>query len=162
MNGLSINVLSSSDQFILDMIEKINDPIQKRQMIEQYLNQVKETPREKPQKQPQIYTPYTLQEVIARFNNQSERPITLKDLKEELNSQKKEINELKQRVKQLENNCSTPGNITPREVGETSNQFLCNIHQITYQKWYINITIVINNTFTLSTIALVDLSLIHI
>ena len=64
MNGLSINVLSSSEQFVLDMIEKISDNSLKREMIEQYLSKIKE-PQEKPYKKPQIYTPYTLQEVLS-------------------------------------------------------------------------------------------------
>ena len=152
MNGLSINVLSSSEQFVLDMIEKISDNSLKREMIEQYLSKIKE-PQEKPYKKPQIYTPYTLQEVISRFN-QPEKPITIQDLKEELNSQKKEISNLKQRVNHLESICEQ--NTSSKEDGESSNQFLCRLQQITYQKWYINITLIINKTFTLNTIALVD------
>ena len=157
MNGLSLNVITSSEQFILDMIDQIPDNNLKRQMFEKYLSQIKEkseTSRNKSHKQPQIYTPYTLQEVISRFNNPIEKPLTLIDLKEELNSQKKEIIALKQRVSQLENNHSESG--TPKEPEETPEQFLCPLDKFITRKWYINITLVINKTFTLTTTALVD------
>ncbi|GAV89352.1 hypothetical protein CFOL_v3_32769, partial [Cephalotus follicularis] len=46
--------------------------------------------------------------------------------------------------------------ITPINQGETSTKFINLIERITYQKWHINITITIQDSFKLQTTALMD------
>ncbi|PIA24761.1 hypothetical protein AQUCO_35200001v1 [Aquilegia coerulea] len=98
MNGLSINVLSESQTLILDMIDNIVDPTEKRQAIEKY---IKDSYNNKLNSS--IMEPYSLQKVFDRIESKpliKEAPIS--EFRKEINNFKTEINNLKWRISRLE------------------------------------------------------------
>lgn len=75
-----LNVLNKNETLTLDLIDQIQDPIEKRRiLIEKYIDQSKEL---------KITKTYSLQEVINKLVVQPEKEITLQDLKQEVNEQK--------------------------------------------------------------------------
>ena len=67
---------------------------------------------------------------------------------------KKEIQEIKTRLSLVE--ASSSSSISPSSIPVEKNNFLNIIDNVTFQKWYINISIVIDKDFILKDIALVD------
>ncbi|GAV76193.1 hypothetical protein CFOL_v3_19668, partial [Cephalotus follicularis] len=97
--------------------------------------------------------------------------ITLQDLQKEIKNTKQELQNFKQKTKkqftnleqillQKQSSSSSSDNeiepINPIDQGETSTKFINLIEKITYQNWHINITITIQDSFKLQTIALID------
>ncbi|GAV80964.1 hypothetical protein CFOL_v3_24423, partial [Cephalotus follicularis] len=118
--------------------------------------------------------PYTLQKIFQRFENPPTQNITLQDLQKEIKDIKQELQKFKQKTKKqitnleqilLKNHSSSSSSdkkiepINPIDLknqGETSTKFINLIKKITFQKWHINITITIQYSFKLQTIALID------
>lgn len=93
MNGLSINVLTDQQKSLLDLIDQIQDPQLKMKIIENCLSSVKEEEEEKPSIP--VIT-YSLKEVLNRISaNDNSKPVTISDLKGEINTLKSEIMLLK-------------------------------------------------------------------
>ncbi|PIA30621.1 hypothetical protein AQUCO_05400010v1 [Aquilegia coerulea] len=115
MNGLNINVLSENQTLILDIIDKISDPIEKRQAIERHLENSSNTNLNS-----SILKPYSLQEVFDRIESRTiVKETTIFDLKGEMNNLKVEIENLRWRISQLEtNNTLPPPTITKDEIGD--------------------------------------------
>ncbi|GAV92896.1 hypothetical protein CFOL_v3_36274, partial [Cephalotus follicularis] len=112
--------------------------------------------------------PYTLQKIFQRFENSSTKNITLHDLQKEIKDTKQKLQKFKQKIKKQITNLeqillqkhssssSSDKEIEQIDQGETSTKFINLIEKITYQKWHVNITITIQNSFKLQTIALID------
>ncbi|KAH7835044.1 hypothetical protein Vadar_022325 [Vaccinium darrowii] len=94
LNGLSINVLSKSQQDILDLVDKVQDPEIRRKIIELSLNSTisEAEPSEKP---PNNTKYYSINEVFSRLEAKSSKPATLQDLQKEVNELKSELRLLK-------------------------------------------------------------------
>ncbi|GAV87605.1 hypothetical protein CFOL_v3_31031, partial [Cephalotus follicularis] len=115
-----------------------------------------------------ISQPYTLQKIFQRFEDFSTQNITLQDLQKEIKDTKQELQKFKQKTKKqiihLEqillqkhsSSSSSDKEIKQIYEGETSTKFINLIEKITYQKWHVNITITIQDSFKLQTIALID------
>ncbi|GAV81254.1 hypothetical protein CFOL_v3_24712 [Cephalotus follicularis] len=112
--------------------------------------------------------PYTLQKIFQRFEDSSKQNITLQDLQKEIKDTKQELQKFKQKTnKQITNleqillqkhssSSSSDKEIEQIDQGETSTKFINLIERITYQKWHVNVTITIQDSFKLQTIALID------
>ena len=136
----------------MDNIDKIEDASTKRKMIEYYLSTFK---KEEESPLPN-YLPYSLKKVLddmKEINSSTiEKPSTLPHLKGEINILKKEIQEIKNRLSHVEASSSS---ISPPSISEKDN-FLTLIDNVTFQKWYINISIIIDKDFILKDIVLVE------
>ena len=162
MNGL--NVLSEDQDKVLKALELIKDSELKRKLIETLIRDNSETPKI-------IEAPYQLSEVLNRFqqSNTKETPVSISDLKREVNFLKSEISDIKQnnsnlsrRLTLLETKFSDKDNnlIKDKNLIEesTSNEeYLHLLNQVTSQKWFVKITLVIDKNFILKDeIALID------
>ncbi|GAV91228.1 hypothetical protein CFOL_v3_34627, partial [Cephalotus follicularis] len=115
-----------------------------------------------------ISQPYTLQKIFQRFENSSTQDVTLQYLQKEIKDTKQELQKFKQKTKKqiihLEqillqkhlSSSSSDKEIEQIDQGETSTKFINLIERVTYQKWHVNITITIQDSFKLQTIALID------
>ncbi|GAV61517.1 hypothetical protein CFOL_v3_05044 [Cephalotus follicularis] len=155
---------------LLQLVDKINDPELKRE----YLLKLKEIITNEPSTSTD--QPYTSQKIFQKFNNPLSQSLTLQDLQKDIKDIKQELQKFKQKTtkqsihleqillqkhsfssssdKEIESNDP----IDPEINEETSTKFINLIERITYQKWHINITIVIQDSFKLQTIALIDSS----
>ncbi|KAM7510610.1 hypothetical protein LguiB_009485 [Lonicera macranthoides] len=151
-NGLSINVLTKEEQSILDLIDQVEDNNVKRKLIEQYLATFK---TEKSSILPSS-EPYSLHNILESFYKTPEKEATVSDLKSEINILKTEMKDIKLRLIILENS-QKDNNSSSKEITiQDNNNFLNLIDRISIQKWYINVTIVIDKDFILKDIALLD------
>ncbi|KAK2424968.1 hypothetical protein QL285_035270 [Trifolium repens] len=160
MNGLI--VLTSEQDQALKVLESISDNNLKRKMIE-FL--IKENSREK---SPMINeAPYQLSEVLSRFQqvNIKETPVSIIDLKREVNQLKSEIIQIKNnndilnhKVSILENNNILINNSDLiKNPSYHSEGYLNIIQRVTSQKWFTKITLIVNKVFVLKDeIALID------
>ncbi|KAH7836960.1 hypothetical protein Vadar_007868 [Vaccinium darrowii] len=110
LNGLSINVLSKSQQDVLDLVDKVQDPEIRRKIIELSLNSTI-SEAESSEKPPNNTKYYSINEVFSRLEAKSSKPATLQDLQKEVNELKSELRLLK--TSQLEQQ----GSIVSVEVG---------------------------------------------
>ena len=160
---LPINVLSKQEKLILNLIEQIENPAMKAQMLSKFHETlVRETSKPKPRIQvPKV----DLEKIYNRFTK-SKKEVTVNDLQHEIKETKSEVRTLKQeltilrvdhnfldqRLKQLENT-SHQGN----EEGP-SQKFLDTINRINFEKWHSKVRIVISKDFEFEVIALIDSS----
>lgn len=119
LSGLSLNVLSKEDSFILEIIDKINDTDEKRRMLKKIIK-IAKSEKKKEKENPQIDPgQYSLQKVFdkaaARYKEPSlqeinstvsqiakdakERDVSIGDLQNEVKQIKKEIKWLKAKAK---------------------------------------------------------------
>lgn len=99
---------------------------------------------------PNIIKSYSLQEVLDRLENNNiiQKETSIPDLKLEINILKIEIKDIQKRVSQIETfKGSTRKDSGISHCGTSQQQsdspYLLLIDQVTYQKWYVQITIVI-------------------
>ncbi|GAV59544.1 hypothetical protein CFOL_v3_03075, partial [Cephalotus follicularis] len=152
---------------LLQLVDKIDDPELKRE----YLLKLKDLISIELTKS--TSQPYTLQKIFQKFNNPLPQNLTLQDLQKEIKDTKQDLQKFKQKTKKQiihleqllsQNHSSSSSNkeiepidpINPEIQEETSIKFINLIKRITYQKWHINITIAIQDSFKLQTIALID------
>ncbi|GAV89606.1 hypothetical protein CFOL_v3_33020, partial [Cephalotus follicularis] len=153
---------------LLKLADKIDDPDLKRE----YLLKLKDLITNEPSTT--TSQPYTLQKIFQKFENPPLQNITLQDLQKEIKDTKQELQKFKQKTKKQITNLeqillqkhssssSSDKEINPidhinlEDQEETSTKFIHLIEKITYQKWHINITITIQDSFKLQTIALID------
>ncbi|GAV79827.1 LOW QUALITY PROTEIN: hypothetical protein CFOL_v3_23290, partial [Cephalotus follicularis] len=152
----------------LQLVDKIDDP----ELKGEYLLKLKEIITNEPSTS--TNQPYTLQKIFQNFNNPLPQSLTLQDLQKEIKETKQESQKFKQKTKKqiinleqllLQKHSSSSSSdkeiepidpIDPQIHEQTSTKFINLIERITYQKWHINITIVIQDSFKLQTVALID------
>ncbi|CAN1183322.1 hypothetical protein LINPERPRIM_LOCUS42807 [Linum perenne] len=110
MYGLS--TLTSEESLILYLIDKLQDPNEKRAMLEKYLeNCTSHTKLSKQMTKRHNANQYSLHEVLNRVRHNQEKELTISELKGQINELKIEIKDLKDRLLILEtvsiNNPST-------------------------------------------------------
>ncbi|PIN07010.1 hypothetical protein CDL12_20430 [Handroanthus impetiginosus] len=98
--NLGINVLTKDESFILDLIDQITDPVKKRHVLETYLQ---EKPSSSRLSEKFKQEPYSLQKIMARVKEISNREPTISELKYEINEIKKELANIKEKIFYLEN-----------------------------------------------------------
>ncbi|KAL6335940.1 hypothetical protein AAG906_003565 [Vitis piasezkii] len=74
----TINVISQDQELVLDVLRKVKDEKTKQELYEKTVN------------------PYSLNEILTRFNQRSPKEVTIKDLQEEVRQYKNEIRDLRQ------------------------------------------------------------------
>ena len=85
----TINVISQDQELVLDVLRKIEDEKTKQDLYEVFKKSVGK------QKLKKTVNPYNLNEILTRFNQQSTKHVTIKDLQEEVRQYKKEIKDLR-------------------------------------------------------------------
>ncbi|GAV89061.1 hypothetical protein CFOL_v3_32481 [Cephalotus follicularis] len=149
-----------------NLLLKLADKIDNPELKIEYLLKLKDLITNEPSTP--MSQPYTLQKIFQRFEDSSTPNITLQDLQKEIKDTKQELQKFKQKTKKriihLEQvllqkhsfSSSSDKEIEQIDQGETSTKFINLIERITYQKWHVNITITIQDSFKLQTIALID------
>ena len=169
----TINVLSKQEDIILELIDKINNPQERKD----YLEKLKDTFNNQNTTITSSSTPYNFSEIIGRFKTDKQK-ITIQDIQQEINEIKQEIRNLKTSNLKLEvsneqllqeiillkiekngkNLHEEKHNIEQGEcstLDETDN-FINILDKINFQKWYVEVTVSINQEFSFTTIALLD------
>ena len=85
-----INVISQAQELVLDVLRKVEDEKTKQDLYDVLKKFVSK------QEVKMIVNPYKLSEILTRFNQQSTKDVTLKDLQDEVRQYKKEIKDLRQ------------------------------------------------------------------
>lgn len=101
ISSLGINVLTNEENFILELIDKIENPESKRIALEKYIEVAKRAPKQ--EKIETSYKPYSFKEIMARVENHHiKKEPSVNNLRVEINQVKEELRSLKQRVQILE------------------------------------------------------------
>ena len=86
----TINVISQEQELVFDVLRKIKDETLKQELYEVFKKFVHKPEIKK------TMSPYNLNEILTRFNQNSPKHITIKDLQEEIRQYKKENQDLRQ------------------------------------------------------------------
>ncbi|XP_058183933.1 uncharacterized protein LOC131301588 [Rhododendron vialii] len=161
MNGLSVNVLTEKQQGLLEVIDQIDDPQLKMKVIETCISSMKEEEEEKPQLPNENYSLKIILDRLEQVDNL--KPVTIPDLKNEINTLKAEIRSLKTfQSKAAQEFYDIKTRLVVLEnKGESSKvddlAYLNSINKVVYQKWHIKVNLVIHKEYTINNIiALVD------
>ncbi|RVW73467.1 hypothetical protein CK203_057925 [Vitis vinifera] len=112
--------------------------------------------------------PYNLNDILNRFDQQSPKDVSIKELHEEVKQHKKEIKELRQFISlglsDLQDQINRIGNQEIHtDIPESShvndnetNTFLNTVSRVIFQRWEISLTIVVKDKFVFDIIALID------
>lgn len=120
----------------------------------------------KPKVEAVVNLSYTMTKVLDRLKK--DNPISIQDLRAEINSLKSKVIQLKRIIEILElvnvNNNNDDNDIDLKifedsefQVGKSSKEYLNIIEQIISRKYILKIKIIINKEFALETLALVDI-----
>ncbi|KAK2971279.1 hypothetical protein RJ640_001305 [Escallonia rubra] len=181
MNGLSINVITSEESIILDLLDKIDDLEKKKQVIFKYLHGKQSPPTPNDSKQiPTIGNTFNFSTVMDRLQTIEPKGPTIQDLQGEILSLKRDVKTLSTRISLLElhnieevkseeeeeeiylNDNNNRLKINPDIINDTKipslskEQEILSIDRVVFQKWYVSIKIVISKDFTFEGIALID------
>lgn len=172
----NICVLSNSDkekELILDIVDKINDPLIK----EQYLKRLRDIVLKKPILSNNRTEEENLNQILKMASKSPITPITTKELQTEINHIKSQIKQIQDSILDLHtkdlsieaklsllenNNCPKQKSkeiIIEHQASSsdfTNDQFCQVIERISFQKWYCLITLSVSNDFQRNIIALVD------
>lgn len=99
LNGLSINMITAQESILLDLIDSIKDKNQQRKLIEHVLASSREKKLE-PKVVVVVSSAYTMIEVLGRLKK--DIPLSLHNLRTEINSLKLEVVQLRRRIEVLE------------------------------------------------------------
>lgn len=90
-----INVLTKNQEFLLEAVNKIDDPLLRKEYLERLKNTF-----EKIDRKIETHKAYSFQNIIGKFKKQEKRKLTLEDLTKEIQQIKIEVKELKEQQKQ--------------------------------------------------------------
>lgn len=174
-NGLTVHVLTSEQQTILDIINQVDSPELRKECLEKLLKTF--TPCEsssKPSSQPIISkNTYDLTSILNKQKRKSKDP-TIQDLQKEIGIVKQDLRDLKQKQKQDEeaikqilskidskeesssNEEENPIESNIQTLHQTPNEFLFILREITTRKYMIKVTLEFSPNYRLDTIALFD------
>ncbi|RVW67140.1 hypothetical protein CK203_063958, partial [Vitis vinifera] len=158
----TINVISQDQEFILDTLRKVEDEKTKQNLYEVFKKSVVKVEAKK------TVNPYNLNDILNRFDQQSPKDVSIKELHEEVKQHKKEIKELRQFISlglsDLQDQINRIGNQEIHtDIPESShvndnetNTFLNTVSRVIFQRWEISLTIVVKDKFVFDIIALID------
>nr|KJB72069.1 hypothetical protein B456_011G157800 [Gossypium raimondii] len=166
-NETSINMLTKDQEFMIEVIDKIQDPELKRE----YLLKLKSSLKDKPEKEKDIISGqsqmYNIQDIIfnkyekikPRQITNSELQIEIKQIKLELSQLKMEQREMKRQKQTLKHEISKKSSSeTEPEPEENTQEYMMVLTEVSIQRYLIKIKIFINKKFQLETIALFDIA----
>ncbi|KAK2994547.1 hypothetical protein RJ640_012546 [Escallonia rubra] len=179
MNGLSINVITSEESIILDLLDKIDDPEKKKQVIFKYLHGKQSLPTPNASRQtPTIGNTFNFSTVMDRLQDIEPKSPTIQDLQGEILSLKRDVKNLSTRISLLElhnveevrseeeelylnddNNALKINSDFANDINIPSpskDQEILSIDRVVFQKWYVSVKIVVNKDFIFEGIALID------
>jgi hypothetical protein len=112
---------------------------------------------------PQVANTYNITDILNRFPSQKSKAVTIQDLQSEIALLKEEIREIKAKqeldrlvLQQLQLSANSD-NFKPIEIQPRDNvEFLNYLSKVSIQKWHIRVTLVVNKSFALETVALFD------
>ena len=145
----TINVISQDQEFILDTLRKVEDEKTKQNLYEVFKKSVVKVEAKK------TVNPYNLNDILNRFDQQSPKDVSIKELHEEVKQHKKEIKELRQFISlglsDLQDQINRIGNQEIHtDIPESShvndnetNTFLNTVSRVIFQRWEISLTIYI-------------------
>ena len=81
-------VISQDQELVLNVLRKVEDEKTKQDLYEVFKKSIGK------QEVKKVVNPYNLNEILTRFNQQSTKDVTIKDLQEEVRQYKKEIKDL--------------------------------------------------------------------
>ncbi|KAL4199047.1 hypothetical protein AMTRI_Chr03g142980 [Amborella trichopoda] len=114
----NLHTLTQEDNFILDIIDKINDPIEKRNVITQFISIIKNKAKSLPiNKSSDEYNFASIMKRVSEQHTSQQKEPTISDLKREIKEIKNEVIQLKNRIRSLFINY------------KLSNASVCNNHQ---------------------------------
>ena len=164
----TINVISQDQELVLDVLKKVEDEKTKQDLYEVFKKSISK------QEVKKTINPYNLNEILTRFNQQSTKDVTIKNLQEEVRQYKKEIKDLRQFINlgfsdlQEQINKIIVGNLVDNqenleEVPESSqvndeeaDGYLNTVNRVIFQRWELFLTIVVKNKFSIDIVALID------
>ena len=170
-SDMKINVLTSNN--ILELLKTIKDPSLRTRIIEEInmdnMNPSSDKEEEIQEKIDSPRGPYTMSEVMkqlkSKYQNKGENT-TLNDLVKEIDNLKVEIKFLKNktdiqeiRISNLENDSNKidiPESSKSMENTTFNENFLSSLEMVISQKWYINISLLIDDHYSKPYTALVD------
>ncbi|KAK2973105.1 hypothetical protein RJ640_009757 [Escallonia rubra] len=172
MNGLSINVITSEESIILDLLDKIDDPEKKKQVIFKYLHgkqnhSIPNTSR----RSPAIGNTFNFSTVMDRLQVVENKGPAIQDLQGKILSLKKDVKTLSTRISLLElrniedvrskeeelylndNNVLKIDSDFIKDTNipsppEPKDHEIFNIDRVIFQKWYVSIKVIVNKDFT--------------
>ncbi|KAL4202086.1 hypothetical protein AMTRI_Chr02g219260 [Amborella trichopoda] len=175
----NLHILKKEDNFILDLIEKISNPDDKRQVITQFINLTEE--KSKPVtliKPPDEYNFSTMMKRISQHEAIHKKP-TIAELKTKVNNIKIEVFQLKNMIQilELQNNISDA--VTENDdiefndlvhtynlknkpessgvkIKEDDTTSLNLLTKVITKKWFVLVKIVVNNEYDFQSLALID------
>ena len=160
----NINVISQDQELVLDILRKIEDEKTKQDLYEVFKKSIVKPESKK------IVNPYNLNEILNRFNQQSPKEVSIKDLHDEVRQYRKEIKDLRQFTSlglshlqgQINRITNDQGNLV--DVPESSQVnddetyvFLNTVSRVIFQRWEVSLTIVVKDKFVCDIITLIDL-----
>ena len=145
----TINVIRQDQEFILDTLRKVKDEKTKQNLYEVFKKSVVKTKAKK------TVNPYNLNDILNRFDQQSPKEVSIKELHDEVRQYKKEIKELRQFIglglSDLQKQINRIVNQTNlMDIPESShvndnetNTFLNTVSRVIFQRWEVSLTIVV-------------------
>nr|KJB23562.1 hypothetical protein B456_004G105400 [Gossypium raimondii] len=162
-NEPSINMLTKDQEFMIEVIDKIQDLELKREC----LLKLKSLLKDKPEKEKEIISSqsqmYNIQDIIFnKYEKIKPRQITNSELQLKIKQIKLELSQLKTEQQEMNEQMGTLKHETPEksssetEPEENTEEYMMILTEVSIQRYLIKINIVINNEFQLETIALFD------
>lgn len=154
-NGLLM--LTKEENFIMDIIDKISDPEEKKNMLKKYLESHKGEKKLK-LKEPETYS---LKDILNRVKtsnniNPLSTETTIAELQHEVKMLKQEIKELKERMSLIEINPKNDNQNNNNILGVeelNSLTFINVVDKVITHKWHTKVTIVVQKEYYFTTIA---------
>ena len=113
--------------------------------------------------------PYNLNEILNRFDQQSPKEVSIKELHDEVRQYRKEIKDLRQftslglshlqgQINRITNDQENLVDVpeSSHANNEETNAFLNTISRVIFQRWEVSLTIVIKDKFAFDIVALID------
>ena len=158
-----VNVITSHQNFLIELIEKIPDQNLQKEYVKKYL----EIHKQSNERSLENTNQYSLKTVLDQFSKPP-KPIGIQDLQNEISQIKFQINtmliqnqDLETRLKVLEQEkIQTSENSEDKQLeeGESSQLFINTITRMITQKWHIKVKLFIKLDFSKEFVALVDSS----
>ena len=148
-----VNMLTTDQELLIEMIDQIEDKESKRKYIRKVLEQQNSNPKPKTN----LSNAYQINDIFQYYKQQ--QPTTLQDLQEEVKQIKLQIEELKifnQNIDITLTNLEHQKEVLTSETNEDLEIFVHSMTIVQKQRWYTKITLKINPDYQATLIALID------
>ena len=148
-----INMLTTDQELLLEMIDQIED----KEAKTKYIRKVLEQQNSKPKPKINLSNAYKMKDLFQYYKKQE--PATLQDLQEEVKQIKIQIEELKlfnQSMDTRITNLEHQKEVLTSETNEDLETFVHSMTIVQKQRWYTKVTLKINPNYQGTFIALID------